>query len=256
MNRTLQIMNSRKSVRAYRDTAIPEELKVSIIQAAMRAPTAGNLMLYSILDITDPAIKERLAVTCDHQPFIAKAPLLLLFLADYQRWYDYFQISGVPEMCRNSGHSMRVPQEGDLFLACCDALIAAQNAVIAAESLGIGSCYIGDIMENYEIHKQLLNLPAYVFPIALICFGYPTVQQKHRKKTARFEREYIVFENRYRRLSEAEFKQMYKGTARDDSTGGGNIGQQVYIKKFTSAFSLEMNRSVRKILENWTAKDE
>ena len=61
-----------------------------------------------------------------------------------------------------------------LFLACCDALIAAQTAVIAAESLGIGTCYIGDIMENYEEHEELFGLPKYVFPIRLICFGYPT----------------------------------------------------------------------------------
>ena len=60
-----------------------------------------------------------------------------------------------------------------LFLACCDALIAAQTAVIAAESLGIGTCYIGDIMENYEEHEELFGLPKYVFPIRLICFGYP-----------------------------------------------------------------------------------
>ncbi len=72
---------------------------------------------------------------------------------------------------------MRKPEEGDLFLACCDALIAAQTAVIAAESLGLGSCYIGDIMENYEVHRDLFKLPKYVFPICLVCFGYPTRQQ-------------------------------------------------------------------------------
>ena len=54
------------------------------------------------------------------------------------------------------------PEEGDLFLASSDALIAAQNAVIAAESFGIGSCYIGDITEQYEVHKEMLNLPQYV----------------------------------------------------------------------------------------------
>ncbi|MEX1329519.1 MAG: nitroreductase family protein [Desulfobacterales bacterium] len=58
-----------------------------------------------------------------------------------------------------------------LLLVCCDALIAAQTAVIAAESLGVGSCYIGEIMENYEEHKELFGLPKYVFLISLICFG-------------------------------------------------------------------------------------
>ena len=80
---------------------------------------------------------------------------------------------------------MRKPQEGDLFLACSDALIAAQTAVVAAESLGIGSCYIGDIMENYEAHRDLFGLPQYVFPICLLCFGYPTQGQMQRPMTPR-----------------------------------------------------------------------
>jgi nitroreductase len=57
----------------------------------MRAPTAGNLMLYSIIEVEDQALKERLALTCDNQPFIAKAPWVLIFVADYQKWIDLFE---------------------------------------------------------------------------------------------------------------------------------------------------------------------
>ncbi len=125
-------------------------------------------------------------MSCDNQPFIARAPLVWLFLADYQRWFDYFIASGVDQLCEQQKTTMRKPEEGDLFLACCDALIAAQTAVIAAESLGLGSCYIGDIMENYEVHRDLFNLPKYVFPICLVCFGYPTRQQMERAQTNTF----------------------------------------------------------------------
>lgn len=254
MNQTLELIHNRKSVRAYKDTPIPGSLKETIIHAAMRAPTAGNLMLYSILNITDQAVKDRLAVTCDNQPFIARAPLVLLFLADYQRWYDFFLASDVPALCRETGQPMRRPREGDLFLACCDALIAAQNAVIAAESLGIGSCYIGDIMENYEIHKALLHLPAYVFPIAMLCFGYPTEQQLRRKKTDRFDWKYIVFENEYRHLTREDFDRMEHGMTGKYKGGPENAGRQIYLKKFAADFSLEMNRSVKKMLDNWTGQ--
>ena len=181
MNPTIEVIQNRKSVRAYLDQPIPETEREAIIDAAMRSPTAGNMMLYSIIEVENQGTKDRLVKTCDNQPFIAKAPLVLLFLADFQRWYDYFIASGVPRMCEEANTTMRRPEEGDLFLACCDALIAAQTAVIAAESLGIGSCYIGDIMENYEEHRAMFNLPKYVFPIALVCFGYPTKQQKNRK---------------------------------------------------------------------------
>mgnify|MGYP002225984529 CR=1 FL=1 len=59
------------------------------------------------------------------------------------------------------------------MLAVTDTAIAAQNAVVAAESFGIGSCYIGDIMENYEKQRRLLNLPDYVFPAVMLVFGWP-----------------------------------------------------------------------------------
>jgi FMN reductase (NADPH)/FMN reductase [NAD(P)H] len=256
MNEVMQVLMQRKSVRVYTDEPIRVEVREAVLQAALRAPTAGNLMLYSILDITDPAIKGRLAVTCDHQPFIARAPMVWLFLADYQRWYDAFLASGVEEVCAQKGESMRRPAEGDLFLACSDALIAAQNAVIAAESFGIGSCYIGDIMEQYEVHKELFGLPQYVFPICMLVFGYPTRQQRDRERTTRFGSKFIVFENRYRRFDRSEFEEMFaereaarvKGHTAD---GAQNVGQATYLRKFNADFTKEMTRSVQLILQEW-----
>lgn len=163
MNEVIQTLLNRKSIRSYEERAISEDVKNEILRAALRAPTAGNLMLYSIIDVTDQSIKDTLARTCDDQPFIAKAPMVWLFAADYQRWSDYFRCSDVEQVCQQRGVPLRKPEDGDLFLAYCDALIAAQTAVIAAESLGVGSCYIGDIMEQYEIHRELFNLPDYVF---------------------------------------------------------------------------------------------
>ena len=149
MNHMMEVLLSRRSVRAYEDKEIDDGIKEQLLQATLRAPTAGNMMLYSIVEVADQSLKDTLAKTCDNQPFIARAPLVWLFLADYQRWFDYFIVSGVGQLCAQNNVPMRKPQEGDLFLACCDALIAAQTAVIAAESLGLVSCYIGDIMENY-----------------------------------------------------------------------------------------------------------
>lgn len=257
MNQTIETLLNRKSVRVYEDRDIPAEAKELIIKSAMRAPTAGNQMLYSIVEVADPKAKDTLAKSCDNQLFIARAPYVLLFLADYQRWYDYFTAAGVPELCRKKGEEIRKPEESDLFLACCDALIAAHSAVAAAESMGIGSCYIGDILENCEIHKELFDLPQYVFPIALVCFGYPTEQQKQRQQPERYKKEYVVFEDKYRRLSKEEFDDMFKSS--NDSMFGDkgpingveNYGQHMYIKKFSSDFSKEMSRSVRKMLENW-----
>lgn len=79
MNETLRVLMERKSVRVFEKRPIGPEEKQAILNAAMRAPTAGNSMLYSILDVTDQALKDKLAITCDHQPFIAAAPMVLVF---------------------------------------------------------------------------------------------------------------------------------------------------------------------------------
>lgn len=257
MNQTMELLLNRKSVRAYDPKEISREAKNTIFDATLRAPTAGNMMLYSIIEVKDQHAKEQLVKTCDNQPFIAKAPLVLLFLADYQRWFDYFQVSGVKQHCQQEGVPMRQPKEGDLFLACCDALIAAQTAVIAAESLGIGSCYIGDIMENYETHRALFELPRYVFPITLVCFGYPTRQQRERSLTRRFHKKYIVFEDRYRRLEKKAFEDMLRDRQaqafgqQEEVNGARNFGQMMYQRKFDAAFAHEMNRSVQAMLQAW-----
>jgi nitroreductase len=258
MNPVIETILKRKSVRAYADKGIEPELRAELLRATLRAPTAGNLMLYSIVEVTDQHLKDELVKSCDNQPFIARAPLVWLFLADYQRWFDYFLASGVDQLCKSQNIPMRKPEEGDLFLACCDALIAAQTAVIAADSLGLGSCYIGDIMENYEVQRDLFNLPKYVFPICLLCFGYPTPQQMERKQTTRFQEKFILFENKYHCLGAQEFEEMFHATheqvfhGREEVTGARNIGQLIYTRKFNADFSKEMSRSVRAILKAWT----
>jgi nitroreductase len=257
MNQVMDVLLKRKSVRAYEDREIEAEVKAQILQATLRAPTAGNQMLYSIIDVTDQGLKDTLAKTCDNQPFIARAPMVWLFLADYQRWYEYFLACGVEQDCHKKNLPMRRPEEGDLFLACCDALIAAQTAVIAAESLGLGSCYIGDIMEQYETHKELFKLPQYVFPISLLCFGYPTEQQSERPQPARFDERFIVFENEYKHFDIPEFEKMFRErhktmfNGREYIEGSSNVGQVMYWRKFSAEFSVEMSRSARAILKEW-----
>jgi nitroreductase len=238
INPVLESLFERKSVRAYEKRDISDEDKRNILLAAMAAPSAGNQQLYTILDITDQTLKDRLAVSCDNQPFIAKAPMVLLFCADFQKWYDSFL---------EGGSAPRTPGVGDMLLSFADSFIAAQNAVTAAESLGIGSCYIGDILEKCEEHRQLLRLPQYVVPAAMLVFGYPTAQQKTRKKPERLALEHIVHENGYRHMEGSELRNMFQK----------ECGEQTYEqwsdafceRKYNSDFSREMTRSVAVYLE-------
>ena len=94
MNPVIQSLYERKSVRAWQDREIPEEAVQTILEAAGQAPTAGNQQLYTVLRITDPEKKRRLSVSCDNQPFIAKAPLVLIFCADCLKWYNAYREAG------------------------------------------------------------------------------------------------------------------------------------------------------------------
>jgi FMN reductase (NADPH)/FMN reductase [NAD(P)H] len=255
MNEILNVINRRRSTRVFSSEPINSFEKDQILNAALRAPTAGNMMLYTIIEVQDQAIKDRLAETCDNQPFIARAPLVLLFLADYQRWMDYFTLCGTQQRCRELGLTYRTPQEGDLLLACCDALVAAQNAVLAAESLGIGSCYIGDILEQAETHRQLFNLPPHALPITLLVFGHHLKAHDSDSPIPRFEREFIVQTDSYRRLEPQEYERMFQPMQPADPSsfqhGALNLGQEKYFHKFIADFSLELNRSVKEMIKNW-----
>jgi FMN reductase (NADPH) len=244
MNQIIEELHARKSVRAYEDTPIDPALKREILLAATAAPTAGNEQLYTILDITDEKLKQRLSVTCDNQPFIATAPLVLIFCADFQKWLDAY---------RAADCGARPVGPGDLFLAMQDAVIAAQNAVTAAWSLGIGSCYIGDIMENAEQHQQLLQLPPAVMPATMVVFGYPTAQQANREKPERFALEDVVQQNAYHRRDAEELRRMFRA-----HTGQKPFEQwiQAFCKrKYMSDFAIELNRSAQVYLRAFSPEE-
>ena len=247
MNAVIRQLHERKSVRVFEDRPIEANCKQAIVDAALQAPTAGNMSLYTILDITDPELKQKLSVSCDNQPFIATAPMVLIFCADYRRWYDTF--------CQYEAE-VRKPDTGDLFLAQADAIIAAQNAVVAAQSLGIGSCYIGDITENCEYHRELLKLPQYVTPAAMLCFGYPTAQQANREKPPRFSAEDMVHENGYDMQKSAAMPQMLarrQNMTMEDLSGWV---RRFCKRKWNSEFSQEMSRSCQETLRFWRGEKE
>ena len=253
---TLDLINNRRTIRAYDPKPLTQEEINTIIHGAMRAPTAGNMMFYSIIQVTDQKIKDKLAITCDNQPHIAKAPLVLIFLADMQRWWDYLKLCKTQELCSEIGEEFQTPQESDLLLACCDALIAAQNAVITAEAMGIGSCYIGDIMENIEIHREMLNLTRWVFPITMVCFGYPKGDKEKIPLTTRFSQKYIHFINKYKRLNERDFTEMFQDVKRRyDVKQAKNLGQKFYMAKLAAEYSKEMRRSVKVAIKDWISKN-
>ncbi len=239
MNETLRALQARKSVRIFTGEPVALADKAALLDAALQAPTAGNQTLCTILDMTDPAKKERLAALCDHQAFIADAPVVLVFLADCRKWYEAFATAGC---------APRAPGAGDLLLAAADACIAAQNVVVAAESLGLGSCYIGDVLENCAAMRELLALPAFVVPAAMLVLGHPTEQQRARPKPPRFDAQYVVRENTYD-VTAPLFETMWR--AREPEADYAARMQAFCQRKYNSDFSLEMTRSAEEYLRDF-----
>lgn len=240
MNEITRSLKARKSVRVFTDREISADIKNEILLCAVNAPTAGNQQLYTIINVESEEKKKQLSVSCDNQPFIADAKFVLIFCADFKKWYDAF----IDTDCEP-----RRPREGDFILSINDALIAAQNAVTAAESFGIGSCYIGDIMENCEFHRNLLNLPEYVFPAAMVVFGYPTDGQLTRKKPERADMKHIVHTDSYRILDEDERRELFSPKASEKTY---EEWMKAFCKrKYNSDFSVEMSDSVEEYLKQW-----
>lgn len=254
----LDLIERRSSTRKFADEPITDDQRAAVLHAATRAPSAGAMMMYSIIDIQKQETLDRLSVLCDNQPFIAKAKWALVFVVDYCKWIDLFEHTGcfTDEFVQKTGRSpRRTCSLGDFAIAAQDAVIAAQTAAIAAEAVGLGSCYIGDIVENAEEVGELLGLPAHTMPLSMLVFGVP---HKERPATPH-PVENLVMSERYRRADEAimdaqvaEMDAMF----RPHATEAGARVIDIYTRKHTSDFMAEMNRSMERWFSNWSATEE
>lgn len=254
---TIDLMKRRVSIRKFNDKPIEEKHMDEILACAIQAPTAGNMVPYSIIKIKSKETLKKLSESCDHQPFIASADTALIFIADMSKWYRYLILNDVKDYAERTNRHYDGPTIADAVLAINDALIASENAVIAAEELGIGSCYIGDIMENFEYHKELLNLPEHCFPATMLVLGHYDHQPGPRY---RFDKKYIVFDEKYDALTDDDIHDMFSQVSAlynpyksDDIK---NYAQQFYNRKLGAPFFEEMNRSLKCIFSQYMKSTE
>lgn len=240
MNETIKLLQNHKSIRKFNEEPVTEEEAELILGAATRGATAGNMMMYSIIKIRSRETLEMLAESCDNQPFIANASLALLFVIDNSKWHKYFEHRNIPVLFPD----YKGPTIGDLFLGLEDTMISAQNAVIAAESLGIGTCYIGDIMEKYEFHKELFNLPKYTIPAVLLVLGHYDFEPGLR---SRFKDPFVIFEEEYPDITSDFIEEMFS----EEEKGSPDFAEKFYARKIDALFFKEMNRSLKLYLKDW-----
>ncbi|MEM9199110.1 MAG: nitroreductase family protein [Pseudomonadota bacterium] len=187
-NAQLDLLLSHRSVRAYHDTTLPAGTLTALVAAAQSAATSSNLQTWSLIAVTDAARKAALAQLAGGQKQIAECPLFLVWLADLSRNARLGEAEGV-EMSA-------LPYLETFLVAAIDAALAAQNAVVAAEGLGLSTVYIGAMRNQPEAVAELLQLPPNCMAIFGMCVGHADLERPAEVKP-RLPQEAVLFHERY-----------------------------------------------------------
>jgi nitroreductase len=160
----IDIILNHRSIRKYKDKTIGKPMLDVILNAASRASTTGNMQVYSIVVTTDRDLKEKLWEAHFKQNMVLQAPVIITFCADFNRFNKW---------CRQRRAEPGYDNFLSFLTAATDALLAAQNAALAAEEQGLGICYLGTTLYNADKIIDILDLPPDVIPVTTIVAGYP-----------------------------------------------------------------------------------
>lgn len=234
-----QTILKRKSVRDFLETPVEPEKRRKIYDAILAAPTTENMMMYTVISVDDQETRALLS----RQPAMKKAPMVLVFCADYRRWAKLFD--GLTD-------SNRRPDVGEYQLAVIDAVIAAQNAVLAAEALGLSSVYLGDMMEHYEERAAALGLPAGVAPLVSLCIGYATPAQQERPPVRRYPQEMLIHNEKYHDFTREELvEQVQKRSGLPEREAAESWLSKFARRAVDGKGAAERTRSIEAILKSW-----
>lgn len=198
-NETLRLLHQRGSCRHFKGEKIPEEVMELLLGAAVNAPSGGNLQSFNIVKIEDTERREKLMKICGNQRFIGEAPLNLVICLDQRRSMRWAKLDHAPftGMAQIRSFLMGIQLTGIVGQAIC----------VAADALGLGSCYVGTALAKAGEVAEFLELPQGVFPGVLISIGYPaeeiSTRKKHRLST-------LLHEERHRDLPDDELLAAYK----------------------------------------------
>lgn len=199
-NEHIALLLSHRSIRGYRPDALPVGTLQTLIAAAQSAATSSNLQTWSVVAVTDPAKKAQLARLANNQKHIEQCPLFLVWLADISR----NQRLGAQE----SVELETMPYQETFLVAAIDAALAAQNAVVAAESLGLSTVYIGALRNQPQAVAEVVGLPSGVFGVFGMCVGYAAVTAANEVKP-RLPQDVVVHHETYEVGNEAEHRAAY-----------------------------------------------
>ncbi len=194
----MELLNKHVTIRKFTSQKISESLLQSIIYSGTRASTTGNMQLYSILISEEKTQREKLLPLHFNQAVAKDAPLLLTFVADFNRFTKWCEISNA-----NPGYDNFL----SFYTASIDALLVAQNVCIAAENAGLGICYLGTTTYNAQSIIDVLHLPKLTFPVTTVAIGYP---DEKPELTDRIPLSGIIHSETYKNYSASQLKDLYQ----------------------------------------------
>lgn len=194
----MDVLFNHRTIRKYKNDPIDDALLNEILTAGTRASTTGNMQVYSIVVTRDGAMKEKLAPTHFGQPVFKQAPVSLTFCADFNRFNKW---------CRQRNAKPGYDNFQSFVAAAIDALLVAQNVCIAAESKGLGICYLGTVTYNADKIIDILNLPKGVVPVATVTLGWP---DENPPQTERLPLEAVIHQETYKDYSAEDIDRLYK----------------------------------------------
>ncbi|MDD4992768.1 MAG: NADPH-dependent oxidoreductase [Paludibacter sp.] len=193
----LDLLNQHRTIRKYTEQPIDNELLNKLLTTACRASNTGNMQAYSVVVTTDPDIKQQLAPAHFNQPMIKQAPVVLTFCADYNLFSKW---------CEQRQAEPGYDNFQSFMATAIDTLLAAQTFCIAAESVGLGICYLGTTTYNAQEIIAALKLPKLVVPITTITVGYPADMPE---QTDRLPLEAVVHRETYTDFTPADINRIY-----------------------------------------------
>ena len=193
----LDFLKQRRTIRQYTDKAIPAELMTELLTTAAQSSNTGNMQAYSVIVTTSNEIKAQLAPAHFNQPMVTKAPAVLTFCADFNRFSKW---------CEQRNAVPGYDNFQSFMATAIDAMIFAQTFAVASESAGLGICYLGTTTYNAGEIIEVLNLPKLVVPITTITLGYP---EKMPELTDRLPLEAVVHYEKYNDFSNEKIDTLY-----------------------------------------------
>ena len=190
MNTSIENQLNHRTIREFKDEKLDESLINKLLEVANRSASSNGMQFFSIINVTDQAIKEHLAEN-GNQEYMARAPHLWIFVADLYRNYN---------IAKENGQENDEMIGFDKFIqAMTDSIIAAQNVTVAAESLGLGTNYFGNIHNDTQKVIELLDLPKLTYPAVGLSFGIPNQEPQLKPrldiKLKTFENSYKIYDS-------------------------------------------------------------